>query len=76
MPFKCPKVRTRLRIPQADGVVPTPTRKQTAIRTEHYAIDRTSMPFKRLKVRTRLRIPQADGVPSRNSHSQAYYHPD
>ena len=64
MPFKNAYVRARIRIPQADGVVPKPptTSEGAAIRTERHASDIVSMPSEGAYGCARHRIPQTDGL--------------
>ena len=46
------------RIPQTDGIVPTPTGERPPIRTERYGSDATCMPFESLPVFACDRIPK------------------
>ena len=54
-------MRTRVDLPQADGLVPTPTTCDcVSIRIERYAWDPARMPSERAKVSPRVGIPQED----------------
>ena len=72
MPFQCPHMRTRQRIPQT-YLIPTPTGKRTSIRAERYAPDPKRMPFQCPHMRTRHRIPQTHVLSQ--LHWQASDHP-
>ena len=55
-------MRPGYRVPQANCIVPTPTCKRPAIRTEGDALDRRRMPFKGAYVVARVHVPQTDSL--------------
>jgi hypothetical protein len=60
MPREGVQVRARARIPQTDGIIPTPRCDGAAIRTERNAEHPIRMPREGAQVRARARIPQID----------------